>query len=649
MIILQTHQLSKSYGGTPILSNINIEIQSGDRVGLVGVNGAGKSTLLQIIVGQIPYDEGDIFKSKSTSIGYLAQDSGLESNHTIWDEMLSVFADLIKEENRLRQLEQKMSEPSVIENESLYEELLSNYSKASQAFEDKGGYQYEALIRNVLHGLRFAEKDYSDKIGTLSGGQKTRLALAKLLLQKPDLLVLDEPTNYLDLDTLAWLENYLLSYPGALLIVSHDRYFLDALTNIIYEIERSRATKYVGNYSKFLQLKEEALAQQQKSYEKQQKEIKQLEDFVQRNIARASTSNRAKSRRKRLEKIDRVDRPDGPLKSAQFSFDIARKSGNDVLKVEDVAIGYEKNEPLSQHINFQAYRGDSIAIVGPNGIGKTTLLKSIIGHLPLVDGSIQKGTNVHISYYDQEQHALHAHKTVLAEIWDDYPHMLEKEVRSLLGLFLFSGEDVDKKVSGLSGGEKARLSLAKLMLEKGNLLILDEPTNHLDVYSKEVLEQSLIDYPGTIIFVSHDRYFLNRIATKVMELGPNGATMYLGDYDYYVEKKREQHEIEQLQQKKIEKQKRDAIHSDKKVYEQEKERQRELRKKERHKQALEQKIEQLEQDIQALEEQLFSPEVYEDYEKAHDVQEQINHHKQTLDELIEELIMLEELEEEQKE
>jgi ATP-binding cassette subfamily F protein 3 len=671
MILLQAHNISKSFGVHPIISNIQLEIRSGERIGLVGVNGAGKSTLLKIITGELSASSGKIMKSKEVGVGYLAQNSGLESNSTIWDEMTKVFESLIQLEKRLRDYETKMTDPKVLEKQEDYEKLLEEYSRSSELFKEQGGYQYEAKIRNVLHGLRFAGKDYNDLVSSLSGGQKTRLALAKLLLQEPDVLILDEPTNYLDLETLAWLEQYLVSYPGGLLIVSHDRYFLDALVNVVYEIERTKATKYHGNYSQFLDQKAERYEQELKQFRKQQKEIDKLEDFVARNMARASTTKRAQSRRKQLDRMDRMDRPQGDLKSASFSFDIDRQSGNDVLRMENVNVGYKQNAPLSQGISFQVYRQDSIAIVGPNGIGKTSLLKTIMGELPSLAGSIQKGTNVSVAYYDQEQNKLRSDKTVLGEIWDDYPNMLEKDVRGLLGQFLFSGDDVQKLVADLSGGEKARLSLAKLLLQKANLLILDEPTNHLDIYSKEVLEDALLNYPGTILFVSHDRYFLNRISTKVLELSSNGAQMYLGDYDYYIHKKNELEEIRQLQAHSEGTQghstgssKGQKVHpgqdqhlasdaagasssggkeqKDKESYQKEKERQRLERQRERRKQELESKIEVVEGKIQVLEDQLCLPEVFQDYEKALEIQQELDQLKGDHENLFEEWSLLEE-------
>jgi ATP-binding cassette subfamily F protein 3 len=649
MILLQAHNISKSYGDLPILTNIQLEIRAGERIGLVGVNGAGKSTLLKIITGELSSQSGEIMKGKEVQVGYLAQNSGLESDSTIWEEMKKVFHSLILQEETLRELEKKIADPKVFNQEAEYARLLEDYSQLSDIFKENGGYQYEALIRNVLHGLRFASKDYSDPISSLSGGQKTRLALAKLLLQQPDILILDEPTNYLDLETLAWLEQYLLAYQGGLLIVSHDRYFLDSLVNVIYEIERTKATKYHGNYSFFLEQKAERFEHELKQYKKQQKEIDKLEEFVQKNLARASTTKRAQSRRKALDRMDKLEHPLGGLKSASFSFDIERQSGNDVLQVNNVSVGYPGEPILSQNVSFQVQRGDSIAIVGPNGIGKTTLLKTIMGELEAQAGSIRIGANVSIAYYDQEQNKLRSNKSVLQEIWDDYPHMLEKDVRGLLGQFLFSGDDVKKNVSDLSGGEKARLSLAKLLLIRANVLILDEPTNHLDIYSKEVLEDALIHYPGTIIFVSHDRYFLNRMSTKVVELSPHGANMYLGDYDYYVQKKTEMEEINSLKQNQhsssgtqAQQQGVAKEQKDKESYEREKEKQRTERQRERRKAELETRIDVLETKIKHLEEQLCLPEIYQDYEKTLELQKDVDASKQEHDTLFEEWSLLEE-------
>ncbi|WP_312129902.1 ABC transporter ATP-binding protein [Lysinibacillus capsici] len=545
MIVLQVNQLTKSFLADEILSGVKLEVQHLDRVALVGRNGAGKSTLLKIIAGQMSYDSGDIIIPKDIQIGYLEQHAGLNSTLTIWNEMMTIFESLLAQEQLLRSLEQQMADPTVYENPTMYAKVMSEYDQLQHTFKDAGGYQYESDIRSVLHGMQFYSEDYDKPISSLSGGQRTRLALAKLLLSKPDLLILDEPTNHLDIETLSWLESYLKGYEGAILIVSHDRYFLDQVVSIVYEVSRHRVTKYPGNYSAYLDEKAKNYERDVKLYERQQDEKAKLEDFIQKNIARASTTKMAQSRRKMLERTEWMESPDGDEKSASFGFTIERQSGNDVLSVDELTIGYN-DRTISRGINLRTFREDRIALVGPNGVGKSTLLKTIVKDLSPLAGSIRYGTNVQIGYYDQEQAKLSSNKSVLKELWDEWPLMNEKDIRTVLGRFLFSGEDVDKAVSSLSGGEKARLALAKLMMQKANFLILDEPTNHLDLDSKEVLENALIDYPGTLLFVSHDRYFINRIATKVVELSGTGSFEYLGDYDYYVEKKQELLELAQM-------------------------------------------------------------------------------------------------------
>ncbi|MDQ0273864.1 ABC-F family ATP-binding cassette domain-containing protein [Cytobacillus purgationiresistens] len=633
MILLQVNQLSKNFGADPILTNIKLEVQTRDRIALVGRNGAGKSTLLKIIAGQMSYDSGEIIKPKETQIGYLAQNTGLESSLSIWDEMLTVFNHLRQQETELRTLEEKMGDPKITNHPQEYERILKNYDQLQVNFKEQGGYQYEADIRSVLHGLNFHSFSYDTQIATLSGGQKTRLALAKLLLRKPDLLILDEPTNHLDIETLSWLEQYLQGYDGAILIVSHDRYFLDKVVNQVYEISRKLIKRFTGNYSAYLDQKAANYEREMKQFEKQQEEIAKLEDFVQRNLARASTTKRAQSRRKQLEKIERMDRPMGDEKSASFGFKIERQSGNDVLTIRSLAVGYE-NEKVSENISFRISRGDSIALVGPNGIGKSTLLKTLVDKLPAIAGDFGFGSNVTIGYYDQQQAELTSNKQVLSELWDDYPLLPEKDIRTVLGNFLFSGDDVQKVVSTLSGGEKARLALAKLMMEKANVLILDEPTNHLDLDSKEILENALIDYPGTLLFVSHDRYFINRITTKVIELSTTGATEYLGDYDYYVDKKMEQEEIEALESAD-----QIQIHTpkqEKQGYQLDKEAKKLERKHKRRMEEIELHIEELESTIERYEAQLCDPNIFQDHEKVLEITTKNNETKAKLDHLLEE-------------
>lgn len=613
MIVLQVNQLTKSFLADEILSGVKLEVQHRDRVALVGRNGAGKSTLLKIIAGQMSYDSGDIIIPKDIQIGYLEQHAGLNSTLTIWNEMMTIFESLLAQEQLLRSLEQQMADPTVYENPTMYAKVMSEYDQLQHTFKDAGGYQYESDIRSVLHGMQFYSEDYDKPISSLSGGQRTRLALAKLLLSKPDLLILDEPTNHLDIETLSWLESYLKGYEGAILIVSHDRYFLDQVVSIVYEVSRHRVTKYPGNYSAYLDEKAKNYERDVKLYERQQDEKAKLEDFIQKNIARASTTKMAQSRRKMLERTEWMESPDGDEKSASFGFTIERQSGNDVLSVDELTIGYN-DRTISSGINLRTFREDRIALVGPNGIGKSTLLKTIVKDLSPLGGSIRYGTNVQIGYYDQEQAKLSSNKSVLKELWDEWPLMNEKDIRTVLGRFLFSGEDVDKAVSSLSGGEKARLALAKLMMQKANFLILDEPTNHLDLDSKEVLENALIDYPGTLLFVSHDRYFINRIATKVVELSGTGSFEYLGDYDYYVEKKQELLELAQMKvasQPQVQQDLPDKT-STSKIDKEAKKRERQIR---RTIEDLESKMQETSAIVARLEEALCDSAIFTDHEK----------------------------------
>ncbi|MGG3889619.1 ABC-F family ATP-binding cassette domain-containing protein [Metabacillus fastidiosus] len=539
-MLLQLNSISKSYSGDPILSDISMKIEAGDRIGLVGVNGAGKSTLLKIIAEDIPYDNGEIYIGKETKIGYLRQNSGLEMENTIWNEMLNVFSNLLEVEKELRELERTMGEPALIADPVKYEKMMNRYAAKSEWFMEHGGYEIEAKIRGVLHGMGFEDFPKDILIHTLSGGQKTRLALAKILLEQPDLLILDEPTNHLDLTTLAWLEGYLRSYSGTILVVSHDRYFLDSLVTIIYEIERTEARRYVGNYSKYVENKEKNREILSKKYSMQQEQIAKMEDYIQRNITMATSSKSAKNKRKQLERIERIDKPLKDLKRAQMSFSIEKMSHKEVLQVRDIDIcvgeGTER-KPLLKNISFQLRRGERVALIGSNGVGKSTLLKTLLDDYKPESGVITWGRGVTIAYYDQEQSTLHPNNTILDEVWSTFPHIEEARIRTVLGNFLFTGEDVFKKISALSGGEKARVALSKLMLQKANVLIIDEPTNHLDLFSKGVLESALMNYEGTLFFISHDRYFLNKLADKMLELSPTGAIVYNGNYDDYVEAK----------------------------------------------------------------------------------------------------------------
>ena len=597
MIILQANKIERSFAGEVLFDNINLQVDERDRIALVGKNGAGKSTLLKILVGEEEPTSGEINKKKDISLSYLAQDSRFESENTIYDEMLHVFDDLRRTENQLRQMELEMGEKY---GEDL-DKLMSDYDRLSENFRQAGGFTYEADIRAILNGFKFDESMWQMKIAELSGGQNTRLALAKMLLEKPNLLVLDEPTNHLDIETIAWLENYLVNYSGALIIVSHDRYFLDKVATITLDLTKHSLDCYVGNYSRFVELKEQKLATEAKNYEKQQKEIAALEDFVNRNLVRASTTKRAQSRRKQLEKMERLDKPEAGKKAANMTFQSEKTSGNVVLTVENAAIGYD-GEVLSQPINLDLRKMNAVAIVGPNGIGKSTFIKSIVEQIPFIKGEKRFGANVEVGYYDQNQSKLTPSNTVLDELWNDFKLTPEVEIRNRLGAFLFSGDDVKKSVGMLSGGEKARLLLAKLSMENNNFLILDEPTNHLDIDSKEVLENALIDFDGTLLFVSHDRYFINRVATHVLELSENGSTLYLGDYDYYVDKKSEM-EINQTEEASTNNQAKEVNPVN--DYQAQKESQKEVRKLMRQIENLETEIEELESQSQAISEQML--------------------------------------------
>ncbi|MFC4779613.1 ABC-F family ATP-binding cassette domain-containing protein [Paenibacillus sp. GCM10023252] len=635
-MLLQVSDVTKSYGVTPVISHITMQVLERERIGLVGVNGAGKSTLLKIIAGELSMDSGTIHRARDTKIGYLAQNSGLQSDRTILAEMRAVFSHLLEAEEELRELEHQIADPALHQDAKRYEDTLERYARRSDWFREQGGYEMNTKINSVLHGMGFGTFALDTPIHTLSGGQKTRLALARILLQSPDLLMLDEPTNYLDIETLTWLEGYLRGYAGAILVVSHDRYFLDALANTIIEIERNSAKRYTGNYSRYMELKEAEYETQLKHYEKQQDEIARTEQFIQKNIVRASTTKRAQSRRKLLDKMDVMDKPLGDLKKAHFSFEIERMTGKDVLDVRDLSVQFTgQDKPLFHNVSFQLQRGETAALIGPNGIGKSTLLKALVGQNQPAGGTIRWGANVKIGYYDQEQTGLNPNHTILEEVWGAYPGMEEARIRTVLGSFLFSGEDVLKKISTLSGGEKARVSLAKLMLNKANVLILDEPTNHLDLYSKEVLESALLDYDGTLLFISHDRYFLNKMAERMIELSPGGAEHFLGNYDDMLEKKQE---IEEARQEALAKQ---AASSSGKAasavsspvaqsYEAEKQAKREERGRQRKLEQLELDIAKLEADTEQLEEQLSDPAIYNDYIRLQEIQELISAKKAAL-------------------
>ncbi|HER2923501.1 TPA: ABC-F family ATP-binding cassette domain-containing protein [Streptococcus pyogenes] len=598
MIILQGNKLERSFSGDVLFQNISLQVDERDRIALVGPNGAGKSTLLKLLVGEETPTSGEVNTKKDLTLSYLAQNSRFESDQTIYEEMLKVFEALRQDEKRLRQMEMDMA---TVSGQDLTR-LMTDYDLLTEHFRQQGGFTYESDIKAILNGFKFDESMWQMTIAELSGGQNTRLALAKMLLEKPELLVLDEPTNHLDIETIAWLENYLANYQGALIIVSHDRYFLDKVATVTLDLTPHGLDRYVGNYSRFMTLKAEKLVAEEKQFDKQQKEIAKLEDFVQKNIVRASTTKRAQARRKQLEKIERLDKPTSARKSAHMTFQTDKPSGNVVLTVEKAAIGYNQHV-LSEPINLDVHKLDAIAIVGPNGIGKSTLIKSVIGQIPFIKGEVKYGANVEIGYYDQTQSHLTSSNTVLEELWQDFSTTPEVDIRNRLGAFLFSGDDVKKSVAMLSGGEKARLLLAKLSMENNNFLVLDEPTNHLDIDSKEVLENALIDFDGTLLFVSHDRYFINRLATKVLEITENGSTLYLGDYDYYLEKKAELEELARLAAGEIVEETKEASATD---YQLQKANQKERRRLTRRYEEIEARLETIEERIGAIQEDMHA-------------------------------------------
>lgn len=537
MLILQVINVSKTYGVDTILNNICLQVHKKEKIGIVGANGAGKSTLLKVIAGLLTPDSGAIQVSKGGRLAYLAQDGGLDSDKTIFNEMLTVYHKLLAQERALRQLESNMQ--NLAEHSPDWEKTMADYAQLQETFERAGGHRIEANIRNVLTGLGLAELDWQKMIvANCSGGQKTRIALAKILLSEPDILMLDEPTNYLDLDALVWLEQFIINYPGALIVVSHDRYFLDGFVTSIFEIDQNQGQMYTGNYSRYLEQRAQKRLEQQQQYEQQQAEIARTEDFIQRNLARASTTNRAQSRRKQLEKIVLVQAPAIDKKTI-FRFKAAQRSGNIVLEIDKLSAGFQKDgayHELFCNINLLIERGERIGIIGPNGTGKSTMLKIIADKLAARTGKIRFGSHVDVGYYDQEQAELDYKKTAFQQVHDSFPKLTITEVRDALAQFLFTGDDVEKPIHSLSGGERARIVLTELMLGQDNLLLLDEPTNHLDIPARETLERALTDFEGSLLFVSHDRYFLNRIATRIIYMTKSGLRSYAGNYDYYLEK-----------------------------------------------------------------------------------------------------------------
>lgn len=623
-MLIQLNNVTKNFVVNEIFSNVKMEINDKDRVAIVGRNGAGKSTLLKIISGELSFDSGERTVSKNTTIGYLSQEFIVREDLSIYEEMITCFDEIISLEANLEKLSYELT-PENIENDP---GLLDRFDRLQNEVLTHKDYHYKSKIESVLYGLDFTKDVFDKKISTFSGGEKTRLSMAKLLLSEPDLLILDEPTNHLDMENVAWLENYLSSYNGAIVIVSHDRYFLDKVVNVVYNLEFGKLKKYVGNYSKFLKQYEEDYEKQLKEFTSQQKDIKRLEEFVQKNIARASTSKMAKSRQKVLDKMELIDNPKKDDKAANIEFKIKEQSGRDVLMIENLKVGYDGKQ-VGKAYNFSVYKGDRIAIVGRNGIGKSTLIKTIAKKQNAIGGSVHYGSKVSLGYYDQKQAEFESSKTILNELWDEYPLMKEAEVRTVLGRFLFRGDSVLKIVRDLSGGEKARLQLAKLMLEKNNLLVLDEPTNHLDITSKQVLEDALENYEGTIVFVSHDRYFINKIANKVLDITGDDYSIYLGNYDYYLEKREQELIAKKLKEEKTE-EVQEKVTNDYVLGKEEKKR---IRKLERTREELLEKIESLEEKVSLVNNELTKEEVYIDAIKVQEYNEELRSLNQEIEDL----------------
>ena len=532
-MILSCQNISKAFVENQVLKNVSFHIEDHEKAAIVGINGAGKTTLLRIIVGEMTPDDGQVVLARDKTLGYLAQNSTVDTSHTIYEELLSVKADLLRLEEKIRECENNMKHA---EGDAL-EDLMKQYTSLTHAFETGGGYLYRSELVGVLKGLGFTEDEFSKPVATLSGGQKTRVALGRLLLQNPDLIILDEPTNHLDMTSIAWLETYLLNYKGAVLIVSHDRYFLDRIAGKVIEIDQSKATTFMGNYSDYAVKKEQLRVAAWNAYMNQQRDIKHQEEVIEKlkSFNREKSIKRAESREKMLDKIEVIEKPSEVRTDMKLTLTPRILSGNDVLTVEHLSKSFDSHK-LFTDVNFEIKRGEHVAIIGDNGSGKTTLLKILNGLVPADQGTFRLGSNVEIGYYDQEHHVLHSEKTLFEEISDDYPYLNNTQIRNVLAAFLFTGEDVFKRISDLSGGERGRVSLAKLVLSNANFLILDEPTNHLDIMSKEILEDALNGYEGTILYVSHDRYFINRTAHRILDLTEGQFVSYVGNYDYYLEK-----------------------------------------------------------------------------------------------------------------
>lgn len=626
MIIAQAQDLEQRFGGNTIFSNISFSVPDNARIGLVGPNGAGKTTLLKIMTGQQEPTSGQFTINKGLKVGYIAQENGLDEDKTIWDEMLTVFNDLIEKNKKITKMQEQIADHPEDED------LLKRYDQLAYDFEQEGGFTYQAEIKSILNGFNFKENTWNKVISTLSGGEKTRLAFVKLLLQKPPVLLLDEPTNYLDLDTLDWLEAFLKNYQGAIITVSHDQYFLDHLANQIFELNFGKLTTFKGNYSQYVKERELMDSQQEAAYEKQQEKIKKEEEFIQKNLVRASTTKRAQSRRKVLDKMERIKPPKHKQK-VRINFTSERPSGKEVLIAKDLTIGYPDKVMVSD-IDFQVNKNDRVAIIGPNGIGKSTLLKTIMKKLEPKDGSIKYGASLDIGYYDQELQSLDPSKTVLDTIWDRHKTMPEKDVRSILASFLFTAEDIDKTVGQLSGGQKARLTLTVLSLEKDNFLLMDEPTNHLDIEAKEVLEEALDNYDGTLLFVSHDRYFINELANKIISVRDGHAKIYNGNYSYYLDEKAKQAAAAQeaeAQTAEAETTPAASQNKGKLSYQEQKARDSQKRKLERAVSDAEAKIEKLEAEEKEIQTEMANPDIAASFEKLGPLQEKLSAVQKQLD------------------
>lgn len=632
MIVLSCNNLNKSFGIDTILENISFTVNEGDKVGIIGVNGTGKTTLFKVLSGIYGYDSGDIYLGKGVEIGYLEQNTNFQSEKTIYEEVLEVFSDLMDMEKYIRDLEIKIAEEGSNPNSKILDKLMNEYSQKLELFSELNGYGYKSEVKGILKGLGFSDSDMETPINILSGGEKTRVLLSKLLLKNPSLLLLDEPTNHLDSDAIEWLEVFLKQYKGTVIIISHDRYFLDQVVNRVFEIHNKRLKTYNGNYSKFIELSKVEKELEVKKYEDQQKEIKKQEESIDRLKAygREKHLKRARSKEKMLDKVDVLDKPDVFRKKASIQFSPSVSSGNDVLQVEDLSMGYGERI-LFKDINFNIYRGEKVALIGANGIGKSTLFKIIMNEIIPLTGTAKLGANVHVDYFHQEQKTLNLDNTIIDEIWNDHPSLNQTTLRNMLGSFLFEDEEVFKKISTLSGGERARVAILKLILSNSNFLLLDEPTNHLDIDSKEVLEEALLNYTGTLFTISHDRYFLNTVVDKILVLDSDGITEYLGNYNYYMDKKKQTLEMNSIE---TTEEKTKTQLKDEKRKERE---QRELEKKARVKrQNIEKEIEEIEVKIEELNVLMCQEEIYSNPEKSKEVSQNKSSLEDRLNNLYEE-------------